>query len=216
MKPVQVKELNEGFQALDAEGKGPGSLKPERLTRAGAREKEIAEMNGGGEEAGPEDGNFNSANVIECSLTCRDVEPAPPDPRDFLEAEDITSKVPQDFMSNLASSKWKDRKMALDDFLTALQATPKIKDTPNIGDLAKALAGRMTDANIMCVIAAAQCLEHMANGLGSPFGRFREATMIPMLERLKERKQSVTDALGASLDAIFKTVSFCQDIPWIP
>jgi cytoskeleton-associated protein 5 len=40
LKPVQVKELKESFEALEAEGKGRGSLKPERLTRAQAREVE--------------------------------------------------------------------------------------------------------------------------------------------------------------------------------
>jgi cytoskeleton-associated protein 5 len=45
LKPVQVKELKEGFEEMEKEGKGKGSLKAERLTRAQAREAEI----GGGE-----------------------------------------------------------------------------------------------------------------------------------------------------------------------
>lgn len=48
LKPVQVKELKEGFEEMEKDGKGKGSLKPERLTRAQAREVEA----GGGEAEG--------------------------------------------------------------------------------------------------------------------------------------------------------------------
>lgn len=49
LKPVQVKELKESFEAMEKEGKGKGSVKAERLTRAQARE---VEAGGGEEEAG--------------------------------------------------------------------------------------------------------------------------------------------------------------------
>jgi hypothetical protein len=42
LKPVQVKELKEAFEGLEKDGKGKGALKPERLTRAQAREAEAA------------------------------------------------------------------------------------------------------------------------------------------------------------------------------
>ena len=38
LKPVQVKELKDSFDALEQDGKGYKSLKPDRLTRAHARE----------------------------------------------------------------------------------------------------------------------------------------------------------------------------------
>ena len=58
LKPVQVKELKEAFESMEKEGKGRGSLKPERLTRAAAREAEEMEAAGGGDddEAPPEEG----------------------------------------------------------------------------------------------------------------------------------------------------------------
>jgi cytoskeleton-associated protein 5 len=42
LKPVQVKELKEAFEALEKDGKGKGTLKAERHTRAQARELESA------------------------------------------------------------------------------------------------------------------------------------------------------------------------------
>lgn len=108
----------------------------------------------------------------------------------------------------LTSSKWKERKEVLDELLTLLTSTPRIKDGPEIGDLSKSLAARIqTDANINCVMTAAACLEALAKAMLGSFARYREVVVAPMLERLKERKATVTDCIGESLDAIFLCVS---------
>lgn len=58
LKPVQVKELKESFGDMEKEGKGKGTLKPERFTRASAREAEANAAAGGGDDVGgsPEEG----------------------------------------------------------------------------------------------------------------------------------------------------------------
>ena len=56
-------------------------------------------------------------------------------------------------------------------------------------------------------MVAANCLEGLAKGLMGGFARYRESVVPPMLERLKERKVNVTDAIGNTLDAVFATVS---------
>lgn len=38
LKPVQIKELKEAFENMEKEGRGKGMVRPERLTRAQARE----------------------------------------------------------------------------------------------------------------------------------------------------------------------------------
>ena len=130
------------------------------------------------------------------------------DPRSMAEEVDIISKLPAGLYKNLVSSKWKERKEALDDLLALLKTSLRIKDGPEIGELAKSLATRINgDANVMCVVVAANCLEALANGLMTAFSRHREAVVPPILERLKERKANVTDAIGLTLDAVFKTVS---------
>jgi hypothetical protein len=132
----------------------------------------------------------------------------PPDPRDFAEPIDIVAKLPSSLSSNITSSKWKERKEVLDDLLALLNSTPRIKEASEFGEIARALAARIhTDANINCVMAAAGCMEALAKGLRTAFGRYREMVVSPMLERLKERKATVTDAIGAALDAVFMTVS---------
>ncbi|KAH9934783.1 armadillo-type protein [Fomitopsis serialis] len=193
LKPVQVKELKEAFEELDKEGKGKGSLKPERMTRAAAREAEA-----------------NAAAGVDDTEA---VQGGPDDPRMFAEEVDIVSKLPQD-MTRLTSSKWKDRKEVLDELLALLNATQRIKDAGELGDLAKRLATCVQkDANVICVTAAAGCIERLAKGVMTPFGRFREAIVPPMLERMKERKASVTDAIGNALDAVFVTTTLTDIIP---
>jgi len=53
LKPVQVKELKEAWEVMEKEGKGKGSLKPQRLTRTAAREAvEKAETADSGDNGG--------------------------------------------------------------------------------------------------------------------------------------------------------------------
>ena len=128
------------------------------------------------------------------------------DPRAFAEEVDITPKLPSGMQAALTSSKWKERKEVLDDLFVLLNATPRIKDAPELGEVVRLLAGRMTDANINCVIVAANCIEALAKAMMNGFAKFRDISVNPMIERLKERKQSVTDAIGNALDAVFSTV----------
>lgn len=197
LKPVQVKELHEAFEALEKDGKGKGTLKPERMTRAHAREAEAAAE--AGEEA-PEDEE--------------DADTALDDPRAFAEVVDVISKLPPSWQGPLGSSKWKERKEVLDAMAELFAATPRIKDAQELGEVARALALRIqSDANVACVQTAAAAMEHLAKGVMAPFGRFRETIVPPMIERLKERKAAVTDAIGASLDAVFTTTTLPDIIP---
>jgi len=133
---------------------------------------------------------------------------APPDARETAEVVDIATKLPPSFQTNLKSSKWKERKEALDDLHTLLIATPRIKDAAEFSELTRSLASCIAkDANINCVIVAANCLEEMAKAMIDTFAKYRESVIPLMLERLKERKANVTDAIGAALDAVFATVS---------
>ena len=53
LKPVQVKELKESFEKMDGEGRGKGTFKPSRFTRAQAQEMEAGGMR---EEVTQQDG----------------------------------------------------------------------------------------------------------------------------------------------------------------
>ena len=124
---------------------------------------------------------------------------------DLAEPQDVYSKVPSDFHENIASTKWKDRKDTLDALFNAFN-TPRIKEGP-FDEIVRALAKCMKDANIAVVTVAANCVEKLALGLRKSFAKYRSTIMTPMMERFKEKKASVADALGAALDAVFASTS---------
>lgn len=211
LKPVQVKELTESFEALDGSAAGQGTGKQTRWTRVQERERQAAEAAGDSGEAEGEAGKHPTTSSCETShLTSgehfTEAEELP-DPRLLMDEVDIIPTIPGDFHTAVASSKWKERKEALDLTLEVVKANPRIKDSDGIGELAKALAKRMGDANIQCVMTAAQIIEGLALGIGQSFGRNRAALVPPMLERFKERKQNVVDSIAQALDAVFATVS---------
>ncbi|KAJ2972126.1 hypothetical protein NUW58_g9248 [Xylaria curta] len=135
-------------------------------------------------------------------------EPAEMDAFDLAEPQDVLSKVPATFHENLASSKWKDRKEALEGLFTSLNV-PRIKDA-DFNEINRGLAKSMKDANIAVVTQAAQCIEVLAKGLRQSYGKYRSIVMAPIMERLKEKKQSVADALGAALDQVFLSTSLTE------
>jgi cytoskeleton-associated protein 5 len=132
----------------------------------------------------------------------------------FVEPVDIMPKIPQDFHTHISSSKWKDRKETLDAVFEVVKVTPRIVDADGISDIVRALANRMSDANINVVMVAASVVGALAKGIGKPFAKFKNIVVPPMLERLKERKQSVIDALSAGLDDFFTTASAQPILPY--
>ncbi|TXT09213.1 hypothetical protein VHUM_02687 [Vanrija humicola] len=200
LKPVQVADLQKAFDALDAEGKGKGTGKPTRWTRKAQRDREEAEMAGGGDNGG--DG--------------ADAEPEPIDPLSLLDPVDVLALFPADLSERLASSKWKDR-------LESIEECNKVLAQPQNGRISTSNAAAYSslvqtlgtkchkDANVNVVMEAAKLLEGLAKGLGKSFGQFRGVTMTGLMERLKERKAAVVEALGKALDAIFLTTTL-QDI----
>jgi cytoskeleton-associated protein 5 len=117
LKPVQIKEINEACDALKAEGKGPGAVKPERLTRAGARERGIQEA-AGEEEAAPA--------AVEV------------DPMKFMMETDVVAKPAEaeGLYANLAFSKWTEememeRSSFIDDWVdVSMELSMTLQDTP--------------------------------------------------------------------------------------
>lgn len=193
LKPVQQQDLEKLFEKVKEEP----SPKQERLTRAQQAAQRSAPAAGSG-------GNADEGEMAEED----EEEEIEVNAFDLAEPIDVHSKVPADFHEMVSSTKWKERKDALDALFNILN-TPRIKEAP-YDDLVRAFAKCMKDANIAVVTVAANCVEKLAYGLRRGFAKYRSTIMSPMMERLKEKKQSVADALGAALDAVFAATSLTE------
>ncbi len=186
LKPVQQQDLEKLFEKV----KDEPPPKQERLLRS--QQAAI--------EAAPRGAVVDGDEAEEEAE-----EEAEPDLDMDFAAVDVMPKIPANLLEQLASSKWKDRKEALDGLHAALDK-PRIKEGP-FDDIMRALAKCMKDANISVVCTAANCIELFAKGLRKSFAKYRSTVMAPLMERLKEKKQNVTDAIGAALDAVFAATS---------
>lgn len=192
LKPVQQQDLEKLFEKVKEEP----PPKQERLTRS-----QQAALATAAPAAGGDDGDAGE-------MAEEDEDDAELNGYDLAEPVDVFSKIPSDFHEMVGSTKWKERKDALDSLFNILN-TPKIKEAP-FDDLVRVFAKCMKDANIAVVTVAANCVEKLAQGLRKGFPKYRSTIMSPMFERLKEKKQSVTDALGAALVAVFESTSLSE------
>jgi protein STU2 len=190
LKPTQQTEMEAQFEKIKSEP----TPKQERFLRS--QQAAMARAPPPGAGGAVEDEDDGQAEPVEIDVF------------DLAEPQDVLSKVAADFHEQLASSKWKERKEALEGLYTALNV-PRIKDG-DYGDIVRGLAKCMKDANIAVVTNAAQCIETLAKGLRKPFARYRAIVMAPIMERLKEKKASVSEALGAALDEVFTATSLSE------
>ncbi|KAK0937301.1 hypothetical protein LTR29_011124 [Friedmanniomyces endolithicus] len=191
LKDVQQKDLEKLFEPIRAEPQP----KPERLLRSQQAAVEEAAASGVGAD-GDMEGEADEGDAPEI-----DLEPE-------YEAVDVFAKVPKDFSDRLASTKWKDRKEALDELFTAVNV-PAMQDGP-FDEVIRGCAKSMKDANIAVVTVAANCVECIAKGLRKSFTKYRGTILGPMLERFKEKKQTVTDAISAACDAVFLATNLAE------
>uniref|UniRef100_A0A8C7Z0T5 Cytoskeleton associated protein 5 n=1 Tax=Oryzias sinensis TaxID=183150 RepID=A0A8C7Z0T5_9TELE len=128
------------------------------------------------------------------------------DPYELLEPVEILSKMPKDFYDKIEAKKWQERKEALEAIET-LTKNPKLENG-DYGDLVRALKKVVgKDANVMLVSLAAKCLAGLATGLRKKFGTYAGQVVPTILEKFKEKKPQVVQALQEAIDAIFLTTT---------
>uniref|UniRef100_A0A4W5PU87 Cytoskeleton associated protein 5 n=1 Tax=Hucho hucho TaxID=62062 RepID=A0A4W5PU87_9TELE len=185
---VQLKELEEEWVKLPTTApKQSRFLRSQQALKAKFEQQQAA----GGDEA---DGD-------------NDDEPAPQvDPYELLEAVEILSKLPKDFYDKIEAKKWQERKEALEAVET-LAKNPKLENG-DFGDLVRALRKVIgKDANVMLVTLAAKCVAGLAAGLRKKFGTYAGHVVPTILEKFKEKKPQVVQALQEAIDAIFLTTT---------
>lgn len=185
---VQLKELEEEWVKLPT-----GVPKPTRFLRSQQEleaKLEQQQSAGGDAEGGGDDGD----------------EVPQIDAYELLEAVEILSKLPKDFYDKIEAKKWQERKEALE-AVEVLVKNPKL-EAGDYADLVKALKKVVgKDTNVMLVALAAKCLTGLAVGLRKKFGQYAGHVVPTILEKFKEKKPQVVQALQEAIDAIFLTTT---------
>ncbi|KAG7878861.1 hypothetical protein KL938_004004 [Ogataea parapolymorpha] len=186
LKPIQQKDLAKAFDKIE------GTPTPKRLLRS--HQVQIAEIRTGSDDVSMVDVQEESSDQL--------------DAFDLVDPVDVLSKIPSDFKLRIESPKWKDRVEVLEETLNEFKH-PKLKDDDYM-DLIRILSKCLKDANIQVVTLASKIIERLGNGLQQDFHRYVLILISPLLERTKEKKQSVLDAISAALDVCFKFSSLSE------
>ncbi|XP_077066615.1 cytoskeleton-associated protein 5 isoform X1 [Siphateles boraxobius] len=186
---VQLKDLEEEWLKLPTTApKQTRFLRSQQDLKAKFEQQQAA---GGDEADGDNDEEAEIAQV---------------DPYELLEAVEILSKLPKDFYEKIEAKKWQERKEALEAVET-LTKNPKLENG-DYGDLVRALKKVIgKDANVMLVAMAAKCLAALAAGLRKKFGTYAGLVVPTILEKFKEKKPQVVQALQEAIDAVFLTTT---------
>ncbi|WBW74550.1 TOG/XMAP215 microtubule plus end tracking polymerase Alp14 [Schizosaccharomyces osmophilus] len=188
LKPVQVKELESSFSKLPTD-----PPKQQRLLRSQVSEQtETAEDN--------EKGNGGEINE-EPNLQEEE------DELDLIEEVDVIPKIDPNLETVMSSTKWKERKEALDALVPVL-SQPRIKEGDFFGLVALLSKSIVKDANVMVVMNAANCITVLAKGLRSNYSKYAITSVQALLERSKEKKQNVVETLSSAMDAACDTIPF--------
>ncbi|XP_069821985.1 cytoskeleton-associated protein 5 isoform X3 [Dendropsophus ebraccatus] len=186
INPVQLKELEEEWVKIP-----PSAPKQTRFLRSQQDLKAKFEQQQAGGEAEGEEEDEVVPQV---------------DAYELLEAVEILSKLPKDFYDKIEAKKWQERKEALE-AVEILVKNPKI-EAGDYADLVRALKKVVgKDSNVMLVALAAKCLAGLAAGLRKKFGSYAGQVVPTILEKFKEKKPQVVQALQEAIDAIFLTTT---------
>ncbi|KAJ2611715.1 hypothetical protein EV177_003350 [Coemansia sp. RSA 1804] len=197
LSPVLLKELEAQFSKA-ANDPPP---KQERMLRSQQEASEIsAPLNGS-------HGGISGDNAREMTDDFGEAS-AGVDPWDLVDAVDITNRLPDDFYQFLTSSKWKERKQVVEELHNTLKKAIRLQFNSGTGDVIQELGKKIGDVNITVATLVIQCLGLFASALRQPFSPYIQSTLPALVEKSKERKQSVIDAIRETTDAYFAAAGF--------
>ncbi|KAL8152166.1 hypothetical protein V2J09_009926 [Rumex salicifolius] len=128
---------------------------------------------------------------------------APPeiDEYELVDPVDILAPLEKSgFWEGVKAAKWSERKEAVAE-LTKLASTKKIAPG-DFSEVCRTLKKLATDVNIAVSVEAIQAIGNLAKGLRTNFSAQSRSLMPVLLEKLKEKKPTLTEALTQTLQAM--------------
>lgn len=133
------------------------------------------------------------------------------DPWERLEESDINGKLPNNFLQNVSSKKWSERKEALETLLGVLEENPRLNPREDHRELLGLLRKILEkDSNVNVAAFAAKSILGFSKGLRHNFSSEAQATMASAFEKFKERKAVLREPLIDCVDSIASVVPFAN------
>ncbi|XP_062207239.1 protein MOR1 [Phragmites australis] len=168
-----------------------GIAKPTRKIRS-EQEKELEE------EAAPETTSANTSEEAAADA------PMEIDEYDLVDPVDILTPLEKSgFWDGVKASKWSERRDAVAE-LTKLASTKKIAPG-DFHEVSRTLKKLVTDINLAVSVEATQAIGNLASGLRTHFSGNSRMLLPVLLEKLKEKKPTMTEALSQTLQSIHKS-----------
>ncbi|KAL3643399.1 Protein MICROTUBULE ORGANIZATION 1 [Castilleja foliolosa] len=126
------------------------------------------------------------------------------DEYELVDPVDILSPLEKSgFWEGVKATKWSERKEAVAE-LTKLASTKRIAPG-DFSEVCRTLKKLITDVNIAVAVEAIQALGNLARGLRTHFSASSRFLLPVLLEKLKEKKPTSTEALTQTLQAMHKS-----------
>ncbi|KAA8519827.1 hypothetical protein F0562_014083 [Nyssa sinensis] len=107
------------------------------------------------------------------------------------------------FWEGVKAAKWSERKEAVAE-LTKLASTKRIAPG-DFTEICRTLKKLITDVNIAVAVEAIQAIGNLARGLRTHFSGNSRFLLLVLLEKLKEKKPTLTESLTQTLQAMHKS-----------
>ncbi|GMI91984.1 MICROTUBULE ORGANIZATION 1 [Hibiscus trionum] len=130
--------------------------------------------------------------------------PAEIDEYELVDPVDILTPLEKSgFWDGVKATKWSERKEAVAE-LTKLASTKKIAPG-DFTEVCRTLKKLITDVNIAVAVEAIQAIGNLARGLRTHFSGSSRFLLPVLLEKLKEKKPTLTESLTQTLQAMYKS-----------
>ncbi|XP_066313403.1 protein MOR1-like isoform X2 [Miscanthus floridulus] len=171
-----------------------GLAKPTRKIRS-EQEKELEE------EAVPETSGANTSEEAAADA------PVEIDEYDLVDPVDILTPLEKSgFWDGVKATKWSERRDAVAE-LTKLASAKKIAHG-DFHEICRTLKKLITDVNLAVAVEATQAIGNLARGLRAHFSGNARMLLPVLLEKLKEKKPTMAEALNQTLQAMHKSGCF--------
>ncbi|GJM92767.1 hypothetical protein PR202_ga09263 [Eleusine coracana subsp. coracana] len=153
------------------------------------------------EEAVPETTGANTSEEVAPDA------PMEIDEYDLVDPVDILTPLEKSgFWDGVKATKWSERRDAVAE-LTKLASTKKIAPG-DFHEVSRTLKKLITDVNLAVSVEATQAIGNLARGLRAQFSGNARMLLPVLLEKLKEKKPTMTEALSQTLQALHKSGCF--------